>query len=436
MGFFDALKRIFGGDKEPPFMTVRRADGSVVAMDRRTVEFLNSKAPAPSEESLDRLFAGASQARVIAGGVVDGKATGNDSLLEVTALADLAELRNLLRIGQSGRHCMCYGDHGIEVSGPEGVRATLGLHHGSSIRWDPEWASDAALVDGHRLLEWLAARGVEGPLRNLEADRRRQEEAAKAAERWRRGAPPCLAAIWDELSPRADAGFAMFMPDGGGGASGRKTPPYVSRALGALKDAHPDERDQILALLGWLGAGAGPWSGFPGYEAVAETLLSQYRPASVVAAVEAGEASPLQLRGAARILFRLVDDRETVPPVVRERIRVGLADAPDNLASFDSAFADAPSGKAKELREARERAGVRRRMAQDLVQALAPGNDRAQAGGYGASAEKGQRTVSLFVEEDHSYHVIRFEDRKNAGDRRVRSASEAIAEARKWLGST
>src|SRR5581483_6213885 len=91
-----------------------------------------------------------------------------ETLLTVTKPAELAELRECLRIAYSGLHCICMGGPVLEVSGEGGVRATITLHHGQSIRWDSEWRWDAELADGRRLIEWLAARGVRGPLEEVE----------------------------------------------------------------------------------------------------------------------------------------------------------------------------------------------------------------------------------------------------------------------------
>ncbi len=41
----------------------------------------------------------------------------------------------------------------------------------------------------------------------------------------------------------------------------------------ALEREVRNETSRILALLQWFGSGAGPWSGFPYYEAAAEKLL-------------------------------------------------------------------------------------------------------------------------------------------------------------------
>jgi hypothetical protein len=62
---------------------------------------------------------------------------------------------------------------------------------------------------------------------------------------------------------------------------------------------HQDER--IRALLGWFGSGAGPWSGFPGYEQAAERLLLEYSTASLVEAAASAPLSSAQWEGAARI---------------------------------------------------------------------------------------------------------------------------------------
>src|SRR6185437_14880586 len=116
-------------------------------------------------------------------------------LLAVTQRDEIAELRECLRIGSSGLVCGCLGGPAIEVRDAEGVKAVIGLHHGESIRWEP-WSSDAMLADNRRLLDWLAARGVDGPLRQWEKEDEGRRAAQRAFEAWQAAMPPCLAPLW------------------------------------------------------------------------------------------------------------------------------------------------------------------------------------------------------------------------------------------------
>jgi hypothetical protein len=68
----------------------------------------------------------------------------------------------------------------------------------------------------------------------------------------------------------------------------------------ALLTEFPDEQTRILVVYAWFGSGMGPWSGFPGYEEVAEDLLLDYTTEALVAAAAAAR-TPQQLEGAARL---------------------------------------------------------------------------------------------------------------------------------------
>ncbi len=315
----------------------------------------------PNNEALDKAFKGAVRARVVkdhpgqlpddlAPEVLDAILAGKspklspeamerikgttETLLTVTAPADLAELRACLAIGSSGFHCMCAGGPTLEIDGPEGGRARITLHHGQSIRWDDAWSSDAALVDGGRLVKWLAAKGVRGPLEEVEEAARRKRESGLASERWQRAMPRCLAPLWEELSGgNAPFGWVLFV---GGGAA--PPPPGLERARSALQAAYRNEGEAIRALLGWLGEGAGPWSGFPIYESVAEGLLTLSSTNAIVAAVEPAAATRAQLTGAARMLARRGGAGATLSLDLRERLRSAVESAPANLARFDAVF--------------------------------------------------------------------------------------------------
>ena len=67
-----------------------------------------------------------------------------------------------------------------------------------------------------------------------------------------------------------------------------------------LSRQYPDEQTRILALYAWFGSGEGPWSGFPGYEIVAEELLLEFQTEALIKAAEA-TGSAQQLEGAARL---------------------------------------------------------------------------------------------------------------------------------------
>ncbi len=62
----------------------------------------------------------------------------------------------------------------------------------------------------------------------------------------------------------------------------------------------PDENKRILALLGWYGSGAGPWSGCPAYEEMPDELLLRFPTSKIISVVQSTSMSEAQMEGAAR----------------------------------------------------------------------------------------------------------------------------------------
>ena len=93
----------------------------------------------------------------------------------------------------------------------------------------------------------------------------------------------------------------------------------------------------MLALLGWFGSGAGPWSGYPSYESVPEELVLHYPTQVLVEALTATTPTAPQVAGAARYFagwdFRQKkkDDGRLLPAglkhqLLRAAAATGLAD--------------------------------------------------------------------------------------------------------------
>lgn len=244
----------------------------------------------PTQASLDDLFAASQRARIVEGGVSHDRALGEDALLLVGP-DDLAALRSLLRIREPSRslHCMCPGDIAIELHGEEGPLATLGFHHGVSIRYH-RWSSDAELLDGPALLHWLDDRGVSGPLEDYQGVLSAHRSLERARRIWIEAAPPCLEPFLASLE--ADE---MGLPL-------RPNAPAYDHAHARIEAAYTVPEEQALALLAWFSHGAGPWSGFPAYESAAEVLLDRLGTSLVLRAIERSPKNEVVLEGAARYL--------------------------------------------------------------------------------------------------------------------------------------
>ncbi len=123
---------------------------------------LKPKVSNPVQHMLDELFAKTTRVRVLNGGASRGKTLGKEVLLDVSDAGSIADLHGCLTVIEDENtfgHCACLGDQALEVYAGRRRLATIGLHHGRSIRWDA-WQWDALLKDSRGLLAWMADRGV------------------------------------------------------------------------------------------------------------------------------------------------------------------------------------------------------------------------------------------------------------------------------------
>ncbi len=154
-----------------------------------------------------------------------------------------------------------------------------------------------------KLLQWLADQDVTAPLAEYEEDLQRAEESKRQVARWQEAMPDCLEPHWQMMN--------KWNVD--------------TRALRkALKAAYPDPATRVLELFKWYGAGAGPWSGYPSYEGVPETLLLEYPTRRLVRVLESHSLTPEQIEGAARYFAgydfnkKRPRDRKKLPPELRQ----------------------------------------------------------------------------------------------------------------------
>jgi hypothetical protein len=202
------------------------------------------------------------------------------------------------------------------------------------------------VFDGDHHLAWISASGSSDDLDRLlgsslvplsTTDTVAQRDAAAVAhaeveERWIAAMPASI---------RAD-----FTPNV------YPVRPDEAKLARALVAQWPDTSERIRHLFRWYGSGAGPWSGYPEYETVAEHLLLAYPTRELVAAID--EAPDERLReGAARLFagwdFRTLrpDDATLIPAPLKAALlrhvrtfNPGLEswEATDRLESAERAF--------------------------------------------------------------------------------------------------
>jgi hypothetical protein len=198
-------------------------------------------------------------------------------------------------------HCMCIGSPALYLYGPGGERVELTNHHGLSVRCSL-WTSDVRVNNSEKWVSWFDRRGISGPRQEFEETCAQEESAKQDWDKWLTAMPKAIVPIWPySLGQLSLADISMDL-----------------RPLrAALERDVPNETSRILALLQWFGSGAGPWSGYPYYEAAAEKLLLEYPTARIVEAIQSSSVGATQTEGAAR-LFGGWDFQQQCPGGLRE----------------------------------------------------------------------------------------------------------------------
>jgi len=263
---------------------------------------------APLHEALQ----GATRFRVRSGGTCHRQPDQEKTLLDLRDQKQIAEVVQGIQINpnDSGFHCMCCGNPTLEFYRDETLIASLGFHHGRSLRWpDGKWAGDGLLAKDSAdfLIKWLADHGVPGPKEEREESVRLQKKSEASRERWLNAMPESLKPFWSDMGD----------PFGSDNSQKMNT---------ALTKQFPDKNARILALLNWYGSGEGPWSGFPSYESVAEELLLLHKTEEILGAIQNAELAEQQTEGLARLLGgwdfsrQRPDDLLLVSPALKSRL--------------------------------------------------------------------------------------------------------------------
>lgn len=137
-----------------------------------------------------------------------------------------------------------------------------------------------------------------------------EQRSSEAKGRWVEAMPPGVKRPWEADAQYRNGPFAAD----------------VAPLRRALEAAVLDKNERILALFTWYGSGAGPWSGFPSYEDIAETMLLDYATADLLAATAGKTLTTTQTEGVARLFagwtFHQLrpDDLRVVPAELKARL--------------------------------------------------------------------------------------------------------------------
>jgi hypothetical protein len=230
---------------------------------------------------------------------------------------DFDELKSAITLKENGGPFVCACVDGPEISllkdGQE--IATLWNHEGKAIGssvWKGDWDSG----DPNRWLSWFDARQITSAREFFNRMQIERRKAIQDEKRWLNAMPSSLKPLWENA--RRQYNPPLSFPD--------------LRPLDiALAQQYPDVHVRIRALMFWFGSGAGPWSGFPGYEEIAAKLLREYSTPELIRAAEEKPLNEQEIEGAARILgsWKPVPDPTPIPVQLRQTLLEHC------LASFD-----------------------------------------------------------------------------------------------------
>jgi hypothetical protein len=203
-------------------------------------------------------------------------------LFESSKRRDLSALKASLRVERPEQylHCMCFGTPAIFLYANGRKIGQVTNHHAHLVRCSL-WESDARLENPEAFLKWFDERNIPGPRKEYEEGLKRDKEYQGYEQKWVEGMPAGLRPLWPAARCSSHPDFELLR--------------------NALAEQLPEKSACILALFSWYGSGAGPWSGYPSYEDIAEKMLLDYSTDELLAAVEGKEQTEAQTEGVARL---------------------------------------------------------------------------------------------------------------------------------------
>ncbi len=308
----ELLKKALADRPDAAFVTVARADGSSALVSRSLAEWFVSSAPAPDQADVDMVLRGATRARVVERRSVWAEPSSADLdevvHADVSDPAALEELRGALRVEDAGGHLLLTTSFALEISGPEGRRASIGvLRLLSRLRWKGRWQTDARLVDPWALARWIAAHGSDQPLREaqeLAATEAREAAAdARARDAWSAAMPAALRPVWPRFADDPAIRMGRYDVD-------------VSEATAVLRSSDADESATLRDVLVWTSLRPHSGRGWDPLELIALKALRSFATDDALVSCLAAAPPPAVVAGARRFLewyrgFGCPDDSST-----------------------------------------------------------------------------------------------------------------------------
>lgn len=237
-----------------------------------------------TNKRLRALFEGVDAVQLKNGGACDNEALQNEVVLRIEQPLTIEAFARLLEIDEPEQDffCLCSGDYAIELFINNKRTATIGLHHGTSIRYY-KWSGDANLKAPTAFLELLDRLGLKAPLQEKKQLDLEAEEAAAAVKHWLNNSPACFAAyihLWEISSQKG-----------------------LPELKAQLREEFPDPTDRIIALLKSYGTTYNYNTGYPVYEDYPRQFLDDYSLDKIIGAFLAASHSPIEKLGLERYLY-------------------------------------------------------------------------------------------------------------------------------------
>jgi hypothetical protein len=249
---------------------------------RKSLEELN-KLPKPSNEGLSNLFVGVNKVLIKDDGVYEDKAMSDKILLTILQADKIRILNKLLEIDEknTGFYCMCLGTYAIELYVDTQIKATIGFHHGVSIRYN-KWNSDAKLAKSDDLLTFLAELSFTKPLQDRIEEKRNMEADRVAETKWLDIAPKSFKKYWKQINNFDSTFFESLIND--------------------LNSEIPDRHKQIIILLQTFGHTDNLWTAFPIYEKLPNDILNSFETKEIITAYLNSDRNYKTRKGLGRFL--------------------------------------------------------------------------------------------------------------------------------------
>lgn len=249
---------------------------------RKSLEERN-KLPKPTNKGLGKLFVGVDKVVIKDDGVYEDKAMSNKIVLTISQTDNIQKLKDLLLIDEqnTGFYCMCLGTYAIELYSGTQIKATIGFHHGVSIRYH-KWNGDAALAKSDDLLTFLAEQSLSKPLEDRIEEKRNMEADRIVERKWLDIAPKSFKKYWTQIKGLDDSFFASLIND--------------------LNNEIPDRHKQIIELLQTFGQTENFWAAYPSYEELPNDILKTFDTKEIITAYLNSDRNYKTRKGLGRFL--------------------------------------------------------------------------------------------------------------------------------------